>query len=58
MTRSYGLRCKKCGVHIHLEDANVDSSKTITFYAPPLDPVTCPHFGHVDKYDSKDHEIK
>jgi DNA-directed RNA polymerase subunit RPC12/RpoP len=58
MAKSYGVRCKKCGEHIHIESAEPSEKDKITFYTPPLTPVLCPHCGHTDEYSSTDNDYK
>jgi hypothetical protein len=36
MAVSFGVTCKKCGKHIHLEDVESEGPNQITFYALPL----------------------
>jgi len=56
MPKSFGVRCRKCGKHIHLADYDSENKDQITFYAVPLDPIPCPQCGHTERYDSQDKE--
>ena len=57
MVKSYGVKCKACGEHIHLAEVNTDLGREITFYCLPLGPITCLKCNHVDDYESKESEF-
>ena len=57
MPASYGVRCKKCGGHIHITEAALEGNHKIAPHTPPTEPIPCSHCGHVDTYGSKHHQF-
>jgi hypothetical protein len=56
--RSFGVKCKGCGEHIHLAEVTQEYDREINFYVVPLEPIPCPLCGHTDNYGSEDKEYK
>jgi ribosomal protein S27E len=54
VARYYGVKCKACEETITLGECEPSARNTVTFYAPPLDAVSCKACGSSYQYSSDD----